>query len=106
VLPNGEKAYVAHGRSNDVRVIDVQTNTVTKIIPIAGERVWWVALTPDAKKLYVTAGRSNTVAVIDTATDSVTQMIPVGTMPWGVAVSRSEQEGRSIEYPSAAMTNF
>jgi YVTN family beta-propeller protein len=93
VLPNGEKAYVAHGGSNDVRVIDVKTDTVTKIIPIEGERVWWAALTPDGKKLYVTAGRSHTVAVIDTTTDSVVQMIPVGTMPWGVAISRVEQGG-------------
>jgi YVTN family beta-propeller protein len=55
---------------------------------LAGERAWWVALTPDGKKLYVTVGRADTVAVIDTTTDSVLTTIPVGKMPWGVAVSR------------------
>jgi YVTN family beta-propeller protein len=88
ILPDGKKMYVAHGRSKEVKVVDLTTNAVTKSIPLEGERAWWVALTPDAKKLYVTVGRANTVAVISTETDTVLTTIPVGTLPWGVAVSR------------------
>jgi YVTN family beta-propeller protein len=69
-------------------VIDTATNTVTTTIPLAGERAWWVALTPDAKKLYVTVGRADQVVVIDTTTDKVQTTLAVGKMPWGVAISR------------------
>jgi YVTN family beta-propeller protein len=88
ILPDGKKAYVAHGRANDVRIINTATNKVTATIPLEGERAWWVALTPDSKKLYVTVGRANKVAVIDTATEKVLTMISAGQLPWGVAVSR------------------
>ncbi len=88
ILPDGKKMYVAHGRSKEVRVIDLATNNMTKSIPLEGERAWWVALTPDAKKLYVTMGRANAVAVIDTENDTVLTTIPVGPLPWGLAVSR------------------
>ena len=86
-LPDGSRAYVAHGRSNDVWVIDTSSNAVVSKIPIEGKRVWWTALTPGGEKLYATAGRSNKVAVIETSTNKVIKMIDVGERPWGVAVS-------------------
>ena len=55
--PDGRRAYVSHGRSADVRVLDVQTLAVVAVIPV-GPRAWWMALAPDGAFLWVTIGRA------------------------------------------------
>ncbi|HEY3100690.1 MAG TPA: cytochrome D1 domain-containing protein, partial [Methylomirabilota bacterium] len=52
---DGKRAWVSHGDSGDVRVLDSTTLDVLATIPV-GPRAWWTALTPDGSRLYVTVG--------------------------------------------------
>jgi len=82
---DGKRAWVSHGESGDVRVLDSTTLDVLATIPV-GPRAWWTALTPDGSRLYVTVGRAGDVAVIDTAAARVTSRIPAGKLPWGIVI--------------------
>ena len=83
---DGKRAFVSHGQSGDLRVLDTTTLGVLATIPV-GPRAWWTALTPDGSRLYVTVGRAGEVVVVDTATNAVTARIKAGTLPWGVAIA-------------------
>jgi YVTN family beta-propeller protein len=97
-----QNAYIANGDSNNVSVIDTQTNTVIgSPIPV-GHFPWGVAVSPDGGKVYVTVinggtertyGVSGSVAVIDTRTNTVVATFPAGNNPLGVAVS---PDGRRV----------
>ena len=82
---DGTRAWVSHGETGDVRVLDATTLDVLGTVAV-GPRAWWTALTPDGTRLYVTVGRAGEVAVIDTAGAKVTARIPAGTLPWGIAI--------------------
>jgi YVTN family beta-propeller protein len=84
--PDGTRAYVSHGQSGDVRVLDTETLRVVTVIP-TGPRSWWMALSPDGRFLHVTVGRANEVAVIDTQSNAVVRRVPAGTLPWGIAIA-------------------
>ena len=93
VRSDGARAYVLHGPSSRVSVIDTATDTVVATIPIgvAGWTSRGLALRPDGTQAYVTTQRPDGVAflaVIDTATNTVTKTILIGgfTTPNGVAV--------------------
>jgi PQQ-dependent catabolism-associated beta-propeller protein len=77
--------YVAGGRANEVLLIDTDSMSVTKKIPV-GKRVWGLAMTRDGSRVFTTDGASNAVSVIDTAKNEVIKQIPVGELPWGVVV--------------------
>jgi PQQ-dependent catabolism-associated beta-propeller protein len=83
---DGKRAWVSHGDSGDVRLLDAATLDVLATIPV-GPRAWWTALTPDGSRLYVTVGRASEVAVIDTAAARVVARVPAGKLPWGVAIA-------------------
>src|SRR2546428_7614043 len=83
---DGKRAYVSHGQSGDVRVVDTTSLEVLATI-LVGPRAWWTALTPDGVFLYVTIGRANEVAIIDTRSNTVAARVPCGTLPWGIAIA-------------------
>jgi PQQ-dependent catabolism-associated beta-propeller protein len=85
ICPDGQRIYVSHGRSEDVRLFDAATWTLLATIPV-GPRAWWMAQTPDGRFLYVTVGRANEVVMIDTTSNTVVHRIPAGQLPWGIAV--------------------
>jgi YVTN family beta-propeller protein len=86
ITRDGTRAYVSHGNSGDVRVLDTSSLKLLATIPV-GPRAWWTALTPDGAFLYVTIGRAGEVAVIDTRSNAVVDRIRAGTLPWGVAIA-------------------
>jgi YVTN family beta-propeller protein len=86
LAPGGERVWVSHGQSGDVRLLDARTLAVLAVVPV-GPRAWWTALSPDGGRLYVTVGRANELVVVDTAAATVLARIPAGTLPWGVAIT-------------------
>jgi PQQ-dependent catabolism-associated beta-propeller protein len=86
ICPDGERIYVSHGRSEDVRVFEAATWKLLAMIPV-GPRAWWMAQTPDGRFLYVTVGRANEVVMIDTRSNTIAHRIPTGQLPWGVAIA-------------------
>jgi YVTN family beta-propeller protein len=85
--PDGQRLYVANGRSNEVVVIDVATRAARGAVR-TGERPWGIALTDDGRYLYTADGRSGSVSVIDTVAGKVVATIAVGGRPYGVLLVR------------------
>ena len=86
---NGPFAYVGNGNSDNVSVIDTNTNTVVGgPIHVAGGP-GWVAITPDGSTAVISNATSGgTLSEIDTANNSVIRTISVyGTGARGLAIS-------------------
>lgn len=78
-------AFITCDRSNDVRVLDMNTRTIIRIIP-TGLYPIQSECSPDNKWLYVANRNSNSVTVIDVNTLTVYKTISnVGAQPHGVA---------------------
>lgn len=86
ICPDGQRIYVSHGRSEDVRVFEAATWKLLAWIPVR-PRAWWMAQTPDGRFVYVTVGRANEVVMIDTRSNTVAHRIPAGLLPWGVTIA-------------------
>ena len=63
--PDGRVLYVVCQDSDEVRVVDAQTNKVVGVVPV-GRAPRGIALSPDGRMLYITNAWSDTVSVIDT----------------------------------------
>jgi YVTN family beta-propeller protein len=86
--PDGRLLYVVCQDSDEVRVVDAQTNKVVGIVPV-GRTPRGIALSPDGRQLYVTNAWSDTVSVIDTNSRKVVQTLVTGFEPSGVVLDRS-----------------
>ncbi|MBI3329985.1 MAG: hypothetical protein HYZ81_25165, partial [Nitrospinae bacterium] len=80
------RAYVSNEKSNDLTVIDTETDKVIATVPV-GERPRGIRLSPDGKKVYLALGEEDRIAVVDTATLRVTEKMPAGTDPEAFDVS-------------------
>jgi len=82
------RAYVTNRTTNDVSVVDTETNTVVATVP-TGTTPFGVAISPKGDRAYVTNQGSDSVSVIDTATNDVVATVPlhVGSWPTGLAVT-------------------
>ena len=82
VNPNTNRIYVANTWSNNVSVIDGDTNTVVATVP-AGDMPRGVAVNPTTNRIYVAnfGSGSYNVSVIDGATNTVVATVPVGSEP-------------------------
>ncbi len=76
--------YVANLGSNNVSVIDSNTNSVIATIPV-GDNPDGIAVSVDGTRTYVADFLSNDVSVIDNALKTVVATIPVGAGPVGIA---------------------
>ena len=90
VSADGRHAYV--GGYAGVAVIDTAINTGTATVPVGGEEVVDVAVSPDGTRVYATTWKSNAVSVIDTRPASpnynqVISTIDVGQYVGKLAVS-------------------
>ncbi|MCI0448788.1 MAG: beta-propeller fold lactonase family protein [Chlorobi bacterium] len=108
--PDDRYAFVTCDKSNDVRVLDLNSRTITHIIP-TGLFPIQSECTPDGRWLYVANRNSNSVTVIDLNTFTVAKTIPsVGVQPHGVAftpdgryayVTCESQSGTFVHHPAA-----
>jgi len=83
INPSGTKVYVANFLTDAVSVINTNTETVIKNIPV-GDQPQWLAVTPDGRHVYVSNARSGTVSIIDAGTDIVIKTVTVGPDPRGI----------------------
>ena len=79
--------YVPNFGSDDVSVIDVDTNQVVATIPV-GSQPWTLIASLDATKLYVGNYGDGTVSVIDALTNTVTDTLTVGPGPEFFTISK------------------
>jgi len=73
--------YVANELGNNVAVVNLTTNTVTKTISFSAAGVTGLAEMPDGAYVYVTEQNKNSVAILSTSSNSVTDTIAVGHAP-------------------------
>ena len=79
-------AYIANNQSNNVSVINTNTNSVVSTVKV-GSQPWGVCVSPDGTKTYVTNNNDSTVSVINNITNTVIATIRVGSDPTGISVS-------------------
>ncbi len=83
----GSKVYVANFRSNNVSVIDTNTNTVSATISVGrGPR----GVLGTGTTLYVENFDDGTISVINTNTNTVTKTVDVGSSPAGMSISGTD----------------
>lgn len=86
--PDGHLLYVVCQDSDEVRVVDIESNKVAGTIKV-GHVPRGITLVPDGSRLYVTNAWSDTVSVIDTAAREVVQTLPTGFEPSGVVTDHA-----------------
>lgn len=86
VSPDGSIAYVGYEETNEVKVVDIASGTVTDTIPV-GDEPAQMAVTPDGSRLFVADFAGNTVTVVDTASDAVVDTIAVAARPQFIVIS-------------------
>ena len=85
--PDGRLLYVVCQESDEVRLVDTQSNKVVGTIQV-GHAPRGIAQSNDGSRLYVTNAWSDTVSVIDTAAQKLVQTLPTGFEPTGVVLDR------------------
>ena len=85
--PDGRLLYVVCQGSDDVRVIDAQTDKIVGSVAV-GRAPRGIAISPDGRQLYITNAGSDTVSVIDAVSLKVVQTLPTGFEPDGIVVDR------------------
>lgn len=85
ISPDDKYAFITCDRSNDLRVLDLNTRLIVNVIP-TGLFPIQSECSPDNRWLYVANRNSNSVTVIDLNTFAVVKTISnVGAQPHGVA---------------------
>ena len=87
VGPDSDTGYVFTPGSNDVTVVDIPGERVTRRIDLGGS-AYAGTWDPAHAKLYVPVRSSDEVAVIDHGTGEVTARIDVGARPYGATAAR------------------
>jgi len=83
ITPDDRYVFVTCPNSNDVRVLDMQSRTIVRIIPCPRFPLM-LEISPDGRWCYVPNRNSNTVTVIDVQSMSVVKIIEdVGIQPHG-----------------------
>lgn len=83
LTPDGRFAYAADGDSNQVAVIDTESDSVVATIPV-GDEPWRAYASPDGTKMLVPNNGDQTVSVIDTSSNKVIATFPGGEDMTGV----------------------
>lgn len=111
--PDNRYAFITCDKSNDVRVLDMNTRTIVHVIP-TGLFPIQSECSPDGKWLYVANRNSNSVSVIDLNTFTVVKNISsIGAQPHGVAftpdgryayITCESISGTYVHHPPAGST--
>lgn len=99
VSSDGQRAYVTNFASGGISIIDTQKNSVIGAIPILGDSLTHLAVSPNGQQLYVLENFfTHGVAVVDAASGVVSANIP-SSGPTALAVS---PDGRHVYVANGA----
>jgi YVTN family beta-propeller protein len=85
--PDGRHVYVAQDFADFITVINTESASVTRTIPL-GSPAWAMAVSPDGATLYASQGATRTLLTIDVQTGVVKARMPTGPDPVSVTMSR------------------
>jgi YVTN family beta-propeller protein len=103
--PDGETLYLANTGSNDVSVIDLNTNHGVAHIAV-GANPRGIAITPDGSRIFVNNVLDGTLSVIDTETFSTAEQIILTEIPLEPLLLRGKQIFNSAALPSLTTDNW
>lgn len=86
ITPDQHYAYITHGPTNAVSVINLTKKTLHKTIPCPGNPMG-LAMTPDNQYVYITQSELNRVAIFKRSTGKFIRTIDVGLNPVGVVIT-------------------
>lgn len=86
--PDGHRLYVVCQASDELRVVDVESDKVVTTVPV-GRAPRGITSSPDGTQIYVTNSTDDTVAVVDAATLKMTRTLPTGFEPAGIVTDRT-----------------
>ena len=86
ITPDQKYAYITHGPTNAVSVINLTQKSLVKTIKCLGNPMG-LAMTPDNQYVYITQSSQNRVAVLNKSTGKFCRPINVGSNPLGVAIT-------------------
>jgi YVTN family beta-propeller protein len=87
---DGRSLYVVCEKSNEVRVVDLRTQTVAHRIPV-GRDPQGLSLSTDGTQLFVANSWDDTVSIIDTKTLEVSRTVVTGAEPISVVPDLKNQ---------------
>ena len=88
LTPSGQRLLVVNRFSDNVSVIDTETDTVIATIPITGSEPYNIVVSPNGTRAYVVCKGSDTVNVLNLATNAEIDSIDlVGDSPEGIAIT-------------------
>ncbi len=94
ISSDGAQAFVANRLSNEVAIIDTQTELVVRTEKV-GSKPTGLALLPDDSRLYVSNRDQNTISVLNTSTGAVVATLELGVSAAGpMALVASMDGGR------------
>jgi len=86
LLRLGNSLYASCSSGNNVKVIDLSSNTITSVI-VVDTYPDGLSSNPTGTKVYVACGGSSSVSVIDVASNSVTATIATGSIPHATEIT-------------------
>lgn len=86
-LTGASYAYVSNANSNNISVVDTETDKVITTINV-GNSPSGVVANPTGTKVYVANADSKSISVIDTATNKVIDTINVGRKVFGIVINQ------------------
>jgi YVTN family beta-propeller protein len=101
ISPDGAHAYIAHGDTQVITVVDTAVNQMTATIPIPAGPPRFLTFAPDGRTLYVTIFNNqrtiHAIDVIDAASNTVIATIPQPARPFHPAVT---PDGKLLYVPN------
>lgn len=94
--------YILNTGSNNISVIDLDTNTVTATVSL-GSQGLWMGIDEDGSQLYTVNKTSDFIGVIDTSTNTLSTTIAVGDQPNWITV---KSEGNRAYVPNISDSNL
>jgi YVTN family beta-propeller protein len=85
VSEDGTRAFIANSGSNNIAVIDTQTDTVMGLVGV-GDTPYGIVFNPTDNRFYVANSGGNTITIIDPETRMAVGSIAVGRGPHGIGI--------------------
>ncbi len=83
-MPDGRRALVSNAEANELAVVDLESWTVERRIPV-GEVPVGIEITPDGSRAYVANTQADKVSVVDLRRWQIVGEIVAGDEPDGMA---------------------
>ena len=105
VSPDGDTRYVVHAGSDNLTVIDLNTNQAVTTIEV-GSNPRAIAATPDGSKLFINNTLDGTLTVVNTNSFEVSNTVPITDIPLDAEVLQGKKIFNSADSPVLSNDNW